>query len=394
MSLKLRLIFSPFLFIAISFIGIYSFLDWYFVIQPQIATIKEDIPNYWLPAILPWIPVIIWLRPKLKLLNLKKNNRRSDPIFGLMFITAVTISITTIITQAFIETNTGKLTSLENIHEIKSAPLTKYYSLKNYYIDKVHCGIYRTSYLSGKYNSTLNFCIYITCPIYDTGEIKKPVSPPVSTREMESLSLSKALILLDGIQIDSATLVKISPDTLTSISILKGVSAKTLYGSKAANGVLLITTKKYGIGNSRDQDGFIQPVLEPKAWLCISYSKSISNRKSEDEKLSIRETFAENTMQLFKDSNLHSFVYLERTGNNDNRKYFRKAINVTNLSNDVDHSVLMKPVFTSFEKRDGHKVEWIFGSFAIGSALFILILYFLKLDETKVDILTGEILQK
>lgn len=394
MSLKFRLIFLPFLLIAISFIGIYSFLDWYFIIQPQITTIKEDIPNYWLPVILPWIPVIIFLRPKLKLLKLKKNNRRSDPIFGLMFIAAVTISITTIITQFFIEADTGKLTSLENIHEIKGAPLTKYYSVKNYYIDKVHCGIYRTSYVSGKYNNTLNFCIYFTCPMYDTGEIRKQVDLPVSTGEKHTLSLAKALILLDGIEIDSATLVKISPDKVNRISILKGVSATTLYGSKAANGVLLITTKKYGIGNSKDQDGFIQPVPEPKAWLCISYSKSISNKKSEDEKLSIRETFAENTMRSFKDSNLHSFIYLERTGNNNNRKYFRKAINVTNLSNDVDHSVLMKAVFTSFDKRDGHKAEWIFGSFAIGSGLFILILYFLKLDETKVDILTGEIIQK
>ena len=45
----------------------------------------------------------------------------------------------------------------------------------------------------------------------------------------------------------------INPDDVESISILKGAAASALYGSRAANGVILITTKKgsknkHGIG--------------------------------------------------------------------------------------------------------------------------------------------------
>lgn len=36
----------------------------------------------------------------------------------------------------------------------------------------------------------------------------------------------------------------LNPDDIESMSILKGASAAALYGSQAANGVILITTKK------------------------------------------------------------------------------------------------------------------------------------------------------
>ena len=36
----------------------------------------------------------------------------------------------------------------------------------------------------------------------------------------------------------------IKPDDIESINVLKGAAATALYGSRAANGVILITTKK------------------------------------------------------------------------------------------------------------------------------------------------------
>lgn len=43
----------------------------------------------------------------------------------------------------------------------------------------------------------------------------------------------------------------LNPDDIESISILKGASSAALYGSQAANGVILITTKKGGAGQTR-----------------------------------------------------------------------------------------------------------------------------------------------
>ncbi|WP_373846042.1 carboxypeptidase-like regulatory domain-containing protein, partial [Bacteroides heparinolyticus] len=53
---------------------------------------------------------------------------------------------------------------------------------------------------------------------------------------------SDPLILLDNVEIPSITLV--NPDDIESISVLKDAAASSIYGAKAAFGVILITTKK------------------------------------------------------------------------------------------------------------------------------------------------------
>lgn len=71
---------------------------------------------------------------------------------------------------------------------------------------------------------------------------------------------NNALVVVDGVPIENSTISNaeetwggrdygngisdVNPDDIESISVLKGASASALYGSRAANGVILITTKK------------------------------------------------------------------------------------------------------------------------------------------------------
>ena len=61
------------------------------------------------------------------------------------------------------------------------------------------------------------------------------------------------LIVVDGLPIDNATntgstsfLASLNPNTIESITVLKDASATAIYGSRASNGVILITTKSGG----------------------------------------------------------------------------------------------------------------------------------------------------
>lgn len=58
---------------------------------------------------------------------------------------------------------------------------------------------------------------------------------------------SQAFIVIDGIPGDIGTL---NPDDIASMNVLKGSSASALYGSDAANGAILITTKKGAAGKT------------------------------------------------------------------------------------------------------------------------------------------------
>ncbi|MCF3112065.1 rhomboid family intramembrane serine protease [Niabella sp. CC-SYL272] len=164
LSDKLRIIYKPFLLIGVGFILIYTLLNWLLFIKAAIP-LKEDIIEFWLPFGLPWIPILIWLRPRIKLLNFKNDNAG----FGYQFLASIVIAIPTIIAQQYLVTATGKLTQLDNIGQIEKFEKTKYYALKNYYIDKDHIAIQNTATVTGKHNENFNMLIYVAMPVLITG---------------------------------------------------------------------------------------------------------------------------------------------------------------------------------------------------------------------------------
>ena len=165
LRVKLRLIYKPFVLIAIGFILTYTFLHWALFIKAGIP-LKEDIVKFWLPFALPWIPVLIWLRPRIRLLHFKNNNGS----FAYQFLACIAIAIPTIIAQEYLVTATGKLTQLEDISQLPHYSRTKYYSLKNYHIDKQEIAIQNTASITGKHNENFNMLIYVAMPILKSPE--------------------------------------------------------------------------------------------------------------------------------------------------------------------------------------------------------------------------------
>ncbi len=69
-------------------------------------------------------------------------------------------------------------------------------------------------------------------------------TPPISIRGRVTLGGSQAtLIILDGIQY-TGSLSSLNPDDIASIDVLKDASSTAVYGAQAANGVILITSRK------------------------------------------------------------------------------------------------------------------------------------------------------
>jgi TonB-linked SusC/RagA family outer membrane protein len=75
-------------------------------------------------------------------------------------------------------------------------------------------------------------------------------TPTIRVRGQNTLSgAQSALIILDGIQYNG-NLSAINPDDIESIDVLKDASSTAVYGAQAANGVLLVTSRK-GKGEPR-----------------------------------------------------------------------------------------------------------------------------------------------
>lgn len=69
------------------------------------------------------------------------------------------------------------------------------------------------------------------------------------------------LILIDNNEVSTAELSRMQPDDIASFSIMKDATATSLYGSRGANGVILVTTKEG---------------VEGKVQISVRYEKSIS----------------------------------------------------------------------------------------------------------------------
>ncbi len=70
----------------------------------------------------------------------------------------------------------------------------------------------------------------------------------IRIRGVGTVNNASPYILVDGIE--TGTIDQIDPNTIESISVLKDASSAAIYGSKASNGVILITTKRGHTGKT------------------------------------------------------------------------------------------------------------------------------------------------
>lgn len=75
-----------------------------------------------------------------------------------------------------------------------------------------------------------------------SGEGRPGSGNTIRVRGVGTLNSSNPYILVDGIE--TGTLDSVDPNDIESISVLKDAASAAIYGSKAANGVILITTKR------------------------------------------------------------------------------------------------------------------------------------------------------
>ncbi|SEA04695.1 TonB-linked outer membrane protein, SusC/RagA family [Arachidicoccus rhizosphaerae] len=84
-------------------------------------------------------------------------------------------------------------------------------------------------------------------------------TPKIRIRGANSINTTNdPLYVVDGIALASNDLNSINPDDIATMDILKDASATAIYGSRGANGVVIITTKKGAKGAAKiTYDGFL-----------------------------------------------------------------------------------------------------------------------------------------
>jgi TonB-linked SusC/RagA family outer membrane protein len=90
--------------------------------------------------------------------------------------------------------------------------------------------------------------------VLDNGGAPGRSSATVRVRGITTIGVNDPLVIIDGIE---QRLTDVNPEDIETMSILKDASSTAIYGSRAANGVLLITTKRAKAGKvAVDYNGY------------------------------------------------------------------------------------------------------------------------------------------
>ncbi|MDR1403171.1 MAG: TonB-dependent receptor [Tannerellaceae bacterium] len=122
----------------------------------------------------------------------------------------------------------------------------------------------------------------------------------IRIRGVGTLNNASPYVLIDGIE--SGTLNSIDPNDVESISVLKDASSAAIYGSKASNGVILVTTKRGKTGDPRvsynGYAGVQTPTQMIKRLSSYDYARLLNQALVEDGK---PERFSADDIQKFRD---------------------------------------------------------------------------------------------
>lgn len=166
--LKIRYVYWPFLLIMASILVLYTFLNWLLTVKLDLFHPKEILVDYALPAFVAWAACYIWLRPRIKLMNLMRRKGDDRFYFAYQVLAVIIMSIPLVITQYYLKTSTGKMIHLSSINDIKRCDPAKYYQVDTFYIDKSKTGLGTVFEITGRgFNKQLEMRIYLAVPMYN-----------------------------------------------------------------------------------------------------------------------------------------------------------------------------------------------------------------------------------
>lgn len=118
-------------------------------------------------------------------------------------------------------------------------------------------------------------------PGADGGNIRIRGIGTLSTSDPTTLNGANPLVMIDGVE---GSMNNIDPNLIESISVLKDAASSSIYGSRAANGVILITTKRANadqVGISyNNYIGWQDPTNMPKLVNALDYMLLINEAYS------------------------------------------------------------------------------------------------------------------
>jgi hypothetical protein len=162
--IKLKRILIPFAIVAWGTLLTLAFIRWWlFLDKHPILELSEDLWQYWIPAIFPWLPILVWLKPRFDTLEYKAGKNHGS--WQMQCIAWIGMIAMLIPSQYYLTTFNAKLLEVKNVNEISKQERVRYYRINEFAVYKFIGGVHYTLWKNGKFNQNLDIDIYFVNPI-------------------------------------------------------------------------------------------------------------------------------------------------------------------------------------------------------------------------------------
>lgn len=172
---KLRHVMPIFILTVVGSVLVLSLIRYIFFIQLSVFVVKKEFWEFWIPIIFPLIPVMLWMRPRFRVLNFNDKFHGQGFFIGLSWLILFCVLLNS---QAYLSNETGSLEKVLNVAKINNRKTNKinFYEIERFLIDTASSGTFVRSNVSGKHGSRLNYTISYVAPVVsDSSALNKDI---------------------------------------------------------------------------------------------------------------------------------------------------------------------------------------------------------------------------
>lgn len=162
-KLKLREIYIPFLIVSLGTVILYCLFRWVFDVKLGLLPLKEDILDLWIPIILPWISVLVWLRKRIRLLRIRGKGENGFFIYQCAMVAAIAVPL--VVSQQYVDKISYDLIEVNSVSDISKIKGGKYFKVNSFDVEDNSSLSHITVRTSGRYNGNLNFNLFFATPL-------------------------------------------------------------------------------------------------------------------------------------------------------------------------------------------------------------------------------------
>lgn len=163
LTLKLSQLYLPYLLFSLALLTSYNLGRWLLDIKLGVIPLTTEMLDLWLPMLLPWLCIPLWLKRRIRLL--RGNGWQKDDYFVYYFVINFSIAGVIVVSQFNLVSAPFSLIPLQHVNDAVRHPTEQYFDIKAFSVQRSRCrNTQFTNSTSTRGGTTYYFHSHYICP--------------------------------------------------------------------------------------------------------------------------------------------------------------------------------------------------------------------------------------